>query len=46
MVYVDNAFIPFRGMLISHMIADTEEELELMREKIGLKKEWKHNNHY
>jgi hypothetical protein len=35
-VYVDDAFIPYRGMLMSHMIADTPEELREMAQKIGV----------
>ena len=40
-VYVDNAFIPFRNMLMSHMTADTEDELDKMAELLGLKKRYK-----
>lgn len=39
-VYIDNARIPFRGMLMSHMIADTLDELHAMAAKIGLQRSW------
>lgn len=45
-VYVDDAEIPFRGMKMCHMIADTEEELHEMAEKIGLKRSWYQGDHY
>jgi hypothetical protein len=40
MVYVDSAFLPFRRMLMCHMIADTEEELEAMAKTIGVQLKW------
>ena len=39
-VYVDNAFIPFGRMLMSHMMADTDEELHQMADKIGVDRKW------
>lgn len=39
-VYVDDAMIPFRNMLMSHMTADTVEELHAMADAIGLKRAW------
>lgn len=39
MVYVDNARHPFGRMLLSHMVADTTEELLEMATKIGVKHE-------
>ena len=35
-VYVDNACIPYHGMLMSHMIADTPGELRAMARAIGV----------
>lgn len=40
-VYVDEARIPYRGVMrMSHMVADTEEELHAMADQLGLKREW------
>lgn len=39
-VYVDNVRIPFRGMRMSHMIADSLDELHAMADAIGMKREW------
>lgn len=35
-VYVDAAMIPYRGMKMSHMMADVPEELLGMAERIGV----------
>lgn len=35
-VYVDKAKIPYRRMLMSHMLADTLPELHAMADRIGL----------
>lgn len=45
-VYVDDAEIPFRGMKMCHMIADTEDELHKTAEEIGLKRSWYQGDHY
>lgn len=39
-VYVDNVQIPWRGMLMSHMTADSVEELHEFAEGLGLKRAW------
>ena len=39
-VYIDAAMIPYRGMHMSHMMADTLEELHAMAERIGLRRDW------
>lgn len=36
MVFVDSAFIAYRGMLMCHMVADTLEELHKMADAIGV----------
>lgn len=40
MVYVDDEFIPYRGMLMCHMLADTTEELLEMADIIGVQRKW------
>jgi len=39
-VYVDEAMIPYRGMRMNHLIADTHEELIAMVRKIGVQEKW------
>lgn len=39
-VYVDNARISFGRLHMSHMTADTTEELHEFARKLGLKPEW------
>ena len=39
-VYVDSANIPYRNMVMCHLIADTLPELHEMAFKIGMKREW------
>lgn len=41
MVYVDDFEGRFRGTTMSHMMADTEAELDEMAVAIGLKVQWK-----
>lgn len=43
-VYIDNARIPYRGMLMSHMIADSLVELHVFAHLLGLKPAWFQNN--
>lgn len=49
-VYVDDMYKypmgEFRGMKMSHMIADTEEELHEMAKKIGIARRWYQGDHY
>lgn len=49
-VYVDDMYkYPmgrFRRMKMSHMIADTEDELHAMADLIGLSRRWYQGDHY
>lgn len=49
-VYVDDMHKypmgQFRGMKMSHMIADTEAELHAMADKIGIARKWYQGDHY
>ena len=45
-VYVDDFHAPFKGKTFSHLIADSDDELELFARQLGLKPEWKQRNHY
>lgn len=39
-VYVDDMRAPFRGMVMCHMVADTDDELHAMADKLGLARRW------
>lgn len=39
-VYVGDIEYPFGRMLMSHMVADTDEELHQMADKIGVNRKW------
>lgn len=39
-VYVDNFRVPWRGMLMSHMMADDLDELHEFAGRLGLKRAW------
>ena len=45
-VYVDSFYTPFRRMKMCHMLADTEEELHEMAERIGMRRSWFQGDHY
>jgi hypothetical protein len=40
MVYVDDAAMPYRGMLMCHMVADTHRELMAMADTVGVHRKW------
>lgn len=39
-VYVDDQKNRYRGMVMCHMVADTEDELHQMADSIGIKRAW------
>ena len=39
-VYVDDSRIPWRGWRMSHLTADTEDELHAFATSIGLRRSW------
>ncbi len=39
-VYVDNARLPFRRMIMCHMVADSVDELHEMADAIGVNRRW------
>jgi hypothetical protein len=45
-VYVDSMRARFRRMIMCHMIADTEEELHAMADRIGIARRWYQGDHY
>lgn len=45
-VYVDDMRARFRDCIMCHMIADTEEELHAMAERIGIARRWYQGDHY
>jgi flavin-dependent dehydrogenase len=39
-VYVDNMMAKFGRMIMSHMLADSDEELHAMADRIGVARKW------
>jgi len=45
-VYVDDMRAPFGRLIMCHMIADTDEELHAMADRIGVSRKWHQCDHY
>jgi hypothetical protein len=45
-VYVDDMKASFGRMKMCHMIADSEEELHAMADRIGVARKWYQGDHY
>lgn len=51
-VYVDDFDAPYGRMIMCHMIADTDDELHLMADRLGINRKWHQsppkasNSHY
>ena len=46
MVYVDNYRAPFRGMRMSHLAADSVEELDEFAGRLGLSRDWRQDGSF
>lgn len=45
-VYVDDIEAPYGRMKMCHMVADTEDELYEMADRIGIARRWYQGDHY
>ncbi len=45
-VYIDDMLAPYRGMRMSHMVADSEAELHQMADAVGVARRWYQGDHY
>jgi hypothetical protein len=45
-VYVDDMRAPYGRLIMCHMIADTEAELHVMADQIGVARRWHQRDHY
>jgi hypothetical protein len=45
-VYVDDMAARFRRMVMCHMLADTDDELHAMADRIGVARRWHQGDHY
>lgn len=45
-VYVDDMQAKFGRMVMCHMVADTDDELRAMADKIGIQQKWHQGDHF
>ncbi len=45
-VYVDNMRASYGRLILCHMIADSEDELHAMADRIGVARKWYQKDHY
>ena len=45
-IYVDDMRAPYGRLIMCHMVADTEQELHTMADKIGVARKWYQGDHY
>lgn len=45
-VYVDNMRAPYGRLIMCHMLADTDDELHAMADRIGVARRWHQGDHY
>ena len=45
-VYIDNMRARYGRMIMCHMLADTDVELHMMADRIGVSRKWFQGDHY
>jgi hypothetical protein len=45
-VYVDDMRAPYGRLIMCHMVADTDDELHAMADRVGVARKWHQGDHY